>query len=36
MKWLEGAREGIIVAGGQGKGNGLHQLSNPTGLVVDE
>ncbi|CAF1380018.1 unnamed protein product [Rotaria sordida] len=36
MKWLEGAREGIIVAGGQGKGNGLQQLSNPNGIVVDQ
>ena len=29
MKWVEGAKQGIIVAGGQGKGNGLTQLSYP-------
>ena len=26
MKWMKGAREGIVVAGGQGDGNGLTQL----------
>ncbi len=25
----------VVVAGGQGKGNDLTQLSSPTGLVVD-
>jgi sugar lactone lactonase YvrE len=36
MKWVEGAKQGIVVAGGQGKGNGLTQLSYPRGLVVDQ
>jgi sugar lactone lactonase YvrE len=36
MKWVEGAKQGIVVAGGQGKGNGLTQLSYPKGVVVDQ
>ena len=36
MKWMKGAREGIVVAGGQGPGNSLKQLFNPRGLVVDQ
>jgi sugar lactone lactonase YvrE len=36
MKWVEGAKQGIVVAGGQGQGNGLAQLSNPSGVVVDQ
>ncbi|CAF4433538.1 unnamed protein product, partial [Rotaria magnacalcarata] len=36
MKWMKGKKEGIIVAGGQGKGNGLTQLSYPGGVVVDQ
>ena len=36
MKWVEGAKQGIVVAGGQGKGNGLTQLSYPQGVVVDQ
>ncbi|CAF5034009.1 unnamed protein product, partial [Rotaria sp. Silwood1] len=36
MKWMEGAKQGIVVAGGQGKGNGLTQLSSPQGVVVDQ
>ena len=35
MKWMEGAKEGIVVAGGQGEGNSLRQLSSPGGVVVD-
>ncbi|CAF3486941.1 unnamed protein product [Rotaria socialis] len=35
MKWVEGAKEGIVVAGGQGKGNALTQLSDPNGIFVD-
>ena len=27
MKWVKGAKEGIVVAGGQGQGNSLKQLS---------
>ncbi|CAF1599966.1 unnamed protein product [Didymodactylos carnosus] len=36
MKWVEGAKQGIVVAGGQGQGNGLTQLSYPRGVVVDQ
>ncbi|CAF1323517.1 unnamed protein product [Didymodactylos carnosus] len=36
MKWVEGAKQGIVVAGDQGEGNGLTQLSNPWGVVVDQ
>ncbi|CAF4226025.1 unnamed protein product, partial [Rotaria sordida] len=33
---MEGAKQGIVVAGGQGQGNGLTQLPNPYGVVVDQ
>ncbi|CAF2712728.1 unnamed protein product, partial [Rotaria sp. Silwood2] len=33
---VEGAKQGIVVAGGQGQGNGLTQLSCPQGVVVDQ
>jgi sugar lactone lactonase YvrE len=36
MKWVEGAKQGIVVAGGQGEGNGLTQLSYSNGIVVDQ
>jgi DNA-binding beta-propeller fold protein YncE len=36
MKWLKDAKEGIVVAGGQGQGNSLKQLSNPHGILVDQ
>ncbi|CAF4452303.1 unnamed protein product, partial [Adineta steineri] len=29
MKWKKGAKEGSIVAGGNGVGNGLNQLVHP-------
>ncbi len=32
---MKGAKEGIVVAGGQGQGNGLRQLSEPRGIIVD-
>ncbi|CAF4825679.1 unnamed protein product [Rotaria socialis] len=35
MKWVEGAKEGIVVAGGQGQGNALTQLYCPNGIFVD-
>ncbi|CAF1449543.1 unnamed protein product, partial [Rotaria sordida] len=35
MKWNKGAKEGIVVAGGQGRGDVLTQLWNPNGLFVD-
>ncbi|CAF5020427.1 unnamed protein product [Rotaria sp. Silwood1] len=33
---MEGAKQGIVVAGGQGEGNDLTQLSYPQGVVVDQ
>jgi sugar lactone lactonase YvrE len=36
VKWPRGATQGIVVAGGNGRGNGLHQLNRPTFVVVDE
>ncbi|CAF4723683.1 unnamed protein product, partial [Rotaria socialis] len=35
MKWTKGAKEGILVAGGQGEGNALTQLYHPQGIFVD-
>ncbi|UJR24289.1 hypothetical protein I4U23_027256 [Adineta vaga] len=35
-KWRKGDNEGILVAGGNGKGNGLNQLDSPTFIFVDE
>ncbi|CAF1587189.1 unnamed protein product, partial [Rotaria magnacalcarata] len=35
MKWVEGATEGIVVAGGQGAGSALTQLHYPVGIFVD-
>ncbi|CAF2147465.1 unnamed protein product, partial [Rotaria magnacalcarata] len=34
-KWVEDAKEGIVVAGGQGAGSDLTQLFVPQGLFVD-
>jgi sugar lactone lactonase YvrE len=36
MKWLKGAHEGIVVAGGKGLGEELTQLSYPNGVWVDD
>ena len=33
---MKGAKEGIVVAGGQGEGNSLTQLSSPRGVIVDQ
>ncbi|CAF1577442.1 unnamed protein product, partial [Rotaria magnacalcarata] len=35
MKWVEDAKEGIVVAGGQGTRSALTQLFVPQGLFVD-
>lgn len=35
MKWFKNAKEGIVVAGGNGMGTALAQLANPNGLIVD-
>jgi len=34
MKWLKGAKKGIIVAGGNGVGSDLNQLNAPRGIQV--
>ena len=34
LKWIKGAKQGIVVAGGNGKGNGLHQLAHPRGIAL--
>ena len=36
MKWLKDAKEGIVVAGGNGKGDNLSQLYYPLGVIVDK
>jgi sugar lactone lactonase YvrE len=36
MKWMKDAKEGIVVAGGNGEGNSLTQLSYPRGVIVDQ
>ncbi|CAF0842500.1 unnamed protein product [Rotaria sordida] len=33
---MKGAREGIVVAGGNSSGNSLTQLSSPKGMTVDQ
>ena len=35
MKWNKGAKEDIVVAGGQGHGSAMTWLSYPRGLFVD-
>ncbi|CAF3932280.1 unnamed protein product [Adineta steineri] len=35
-RWKQGEKEGTIVAGGNGKGNHLNQLHQPTYIFVDE
>ena len=35
IKWNKDAKEGIVVAGGQGYGSALTQLSYPRRLFVD-
>ena len=35
MAWKRGAQEGIVVAGGNGEGGDLTQLSCPQGVWVD-
>ncbi|CAM2729460.1 unnamed protein product [Rotaria socialis] len=35
-KWELGAKQGIVVAGGQGQENSLTQLDGPQGVVVDQ
>jgi sugar lactone lactonase YvrE len=35
MKWMKGAKEGIVVAGGNGRGADVTQLDCPQGVWVD-
>lgn len=35
MRWAPGASQGSVVAGSRGKGDDLHQLSDPCGITVD-
>ena len=34
-RWARGATEGVVVAGGNGQGTGLHQLEDPCGFAFD-
>jgi hypothetical protein len=36
MKWIKGAKEGIVVAGGQYSRKSLAQLNNPHEVIVDD
>ncbi|CAF1079799.1 unnamed protein product [Adineta steineri] len=36
MKWRKDAKEGRIVAGGNGERSSLHRLSRPQGVFVDD
>lgn len=36
MKWMRGAKEGVVVAGGHGSGESLRQLHSPNGIFVDQ
>jgi sugar lactone lactonase YvrE len=35
MRWIEGAKEGTIIVGGNGKGEQSDQLNCPYGLSFD-
>jgi sugar lactone lactonase YvrE len=36
VAWKKGESGGHVVAGGQEQGNGLHQLNNPTDVLIDK
>ncbi|CAF0732564.1 unnamed protein product [Adineta steineri] len=36
MKWRKDAKEGIVVAGGNGEGGNLNQLYYPHGVIVND
>jgi sugar lactone lactonase YvrE len=36
MAWKKGDTAGYVVAGGQGAGNGSHQLNRPTDVLIDK
>ena len=35
MKWMKNGKEGIVVAGGNGRGDNLTQLGYPRAILVD-
>ncbi|CAF2109237.1 unnamed protein product, partial [Rotaria magnacalcarata] len=35
MRWTQGATQGTVIAGGNGRGAGANQLNVPTGLSFD-
>lgn len=35
LKWAPGSSQGVVVAGGNGRGSGLHQLNRPAGIAVN-
>ncbi len=35
VKWIQGDKAGVVVAGGKGSGTKLNQLNNPNGIYVD-
>jgi len=36
MKWMKDAKEGVVVAGRNGEGSSLTQLSNPQGVIAND
>ncbi|CAF4253725.1 unnamed protein product, partial [Rotaria magnacalcarata] len=36
MKWTSNGKNGQVVAGGNGAGNGMNQLNNPLDIIVDK
>ncbi|CAF5057695.1 unnamed protein product, partial [Rotaria sp. Silwood1] len=36
MEWKSGATNGKVVAGGNGQGNGAHQLNYPSDVIIDK
>jgi hypothetical protein len=36
MRWINGAKEGTIVVGGNGRGNETNQLFDPSDLLFDK
>jgi len=35
VQWKSGTRSGVVVAGGNGKGNRTDQLNNPTDIIIN-
>ncbi|CAF1298535.1 unnamed protein product, partial [Rotaria magnacalcarata] len=36
MRWTQGAKQGTVIVGGNGKGAGANQLNDPIGLSFDQ